>query len=182
MRWFWIDRFTEFASGSRAVAIKNVSLAEEHLHDYFPGYPIMPASLIVEGIAQTGGLLVGEYNRFEERVVLAKVSRAQFHFYAVPGHTLTYTATVEDIKPDGAIVRGTSHLHDRLQAEVELFFAHLDHRIEEELFEPADFLRMLRVFRLFDVGRNRDGGPLEIPQHLLEAERASSAAGAIEST
>ena len=57
MRWIWIDRFVEFESGRRAVAIKNVSLAEEHLHDHFPGYPIMPNSLITEGLAQTGGLL-----------------------------------------------------------------------------------------------------------------------------
>ena len=54
MRWFWIDRFTEFESGSSATAIKNVSLAEEHLHDHFPGVPLMPNSLIIEGIAQTG--------------------------------------------------------------------------------------------------------------------------------
>ena len=84
---------------------------------------------------------------------------------------------MEDIKPDGAIVRGTSHLGDDLQAEVELFFAHLDHRIEEQLFEPADFLRMLRILRLYEVGRNSDGTPLEIPQRLLEAEHASKTAG-----
>ena len=37
MRWYWIDRFTEFESGRTATAVKNVSLAEEHLHDHFPG-------------------------------------------------------------------------------------------------------------------------------------------------
>ena len=46
MRWIWIDRFEEFESGKRAVAIKNVSLAEEHLHDHFPGRPVMPNSLL----------------------------------------------------------------------------------------------------------------------------------------
>ena len=60
MRWIWIDRFVEFESGKRAVAIKNVTLAEDHLHDHFPGWPTMPNSLITEGLAQTGGLLVGE--------------------------------------------------------------------------------------------------------------------------
>src|SRR3954447_14551730 len=87
MRWFWIDRYTEFESGRTATAIKNVSLAEEHLHDHFPGAPLMPNSLVIEGIAQTGGLLVGEHSGFEERVILAKVAKARFHFSAVPGDT-----------------------------------------------------------------------------------------------
>ena len=55
MRWFWIDRFEEFVSGQSAVAIKNFSLGEETFHGYFPGHPVMPGSLILEGIAQTGG-------------------------------------------------------------------------------------------------------------------------------
>ena len=74
MRWFWIDRFVEFESGHRAVAVKNVTLAEEHVLDYLLGYPILPPSLIVEGLAQTGGLLVSQHGDFLERVVLAKVN------------------------------------------------------------------------------------------------------------
>ena len=85
MRWIWIDRFIEFESGRRARAIKNVSLAEDHLHDHFVGYPVMPNSLITEGLAQTGGLLVGEVNKFEEKVILAKIPKATYHFPAVPG-------------------------------------------------------------------------------------------------
>ena len=79
MRWVWIDRFEEFDSGRRAVAVKNVSLAEDHLHDHFPGYPVMPASLMIEGMAQTAGILVGEARQFAEKVILAKVKRATFH-------------------------------------------------------------------------------------------------------
>ena len=75
MRWFWIDRFLEFRSGQYAKAVKNVSLAEDHLHDHFPGYPVMPSSLVVEGLAQTGGLLVGEHSNFEEQGGLAKVPK-----------------------------------------------------------------------------------------------------------
>ena len=73
MRWFWIDRFTEMVSGQKATAIKTVSLSEEHLHDHFLGIPTMPNSLILEGMAQTAGMLVSEYNDFRERVILAKV-------------------------------------------------------------------------------------------------------------
>ena len=172
MRWFWIDRFTEFESGRRATAIKNVSLAEEHLHDHFPGAPLMPNSLVVEGLAQTGGLLVAEYGGFEERVVLAKISKARFHFYAVPGDTLRYETTIEDIHKDGAMVSGTSRVGDRLQAEVDIFFAHLNEAAAgKSLFEPATFLGMLKMLGMFSVGRRADGSPLEIPPALAQASR-----------
>ena len=85
MRWWWIDKFVEFESGKRAVAIKNLSLAEEHLHDHFPGFPVMPPSLMIEGMAQTAGILVGEARDFAEKVILAKVRRAVFNGIARPG-------------------------------------------------------------------------------------------------
>jgi len=83
MRWFWIDRFTEFERGRRAVAIKGVALSEEQFDDYSPGFPLMPASLVIEGMAQTAGLLVGEMEGFAQRVVLAKIGKAIFHRPAV---------------------------------------------------------------------------------------------------
>lgn len=172
MRWFWIDKFVEFESGRRAVATKNICLAEEQMDQYGPWLPLMPCSLIIEGLAQTGGLLVGEHNSFKERVVLAKLGKAVFHTPALAGDTLTYTAEVESIQSDGAICRGTSYIGDQLHAEVELVFAHLDDRFDGvDLFDPADFLRMLRLLKLFDVGRSANGEPLKIPEHLLEAER-----------
>ena len=85
MRWIWIDRFVEFEHGKSARAIKNLSLAEDYFADHFPGCPVMPASLILEGLAQTGGILVGEANQFREKVVLAKVNRAVFHREHLPG-------------------------------------------------------------------------------------------------
>jgi 3-hydroxyacyl-[acyl-carrier-protein] dehydratase len=174
MRWFWIDRFTEFESGRRATAIKNVSLAEEHLHDHFPGAPIMPNSLVIEGIAQAAGLLVGEHGGFEERVVLAKVARATFHFPAVPGDTLEYRVQIDDIHKDGAIASGTSHVGQRLQGEVQLFFAHLNENAAgKSLFDPASFLGMLKLLGVFEVGRDEAGQPLKIPASLSEAPLAT---------
>jgi 3-hydroxyacyl-[acyl-carrier-protein] dehydratase len=175
MRWFWFDRFLEFESGRRARSIKNVTLAENHLHDHFPGAPRLPNSLVTEGIAQTGGLLVGEVNQFAERVVLAKISRIKFTFDAVPGDSLIYETLIEDIHKDGAMIKATAHVGDRLQCEAELFFAHLGGRHNgRELFDPADFLVTLRTLGLYDVGRKPDGTPLEPPPSLLAAERAAA--------
>src|SRR5512136_1736542 len=102
MRWIWIDKFIEFESGKRAVAIKNLTLAEEHLHDHFPGYPVMPACLMIEGMAQTAGILVGEARDFAEKVILAKIRRAEFAGVARPGQQLRYEATIESITPEAA--------------------------------------------------------------------------------
>ena len=169
MRWFWIDRFQEFESGRHAVAVKNVSLAEEHLHDHFPGAPVMPNALIIEGLAQTGGLLVAEHGGFIERVVLAKIAKARFHFPAVPGDTLVYRATIEDIHKDGAVVSATSHVEGRLQAEIQVFFAHLDEATAgKSLFDPASLLAMLKLLGVFAVGRDASGAPLQVPAALAE--------------
>lgn len=175
----WIDRFLEFESGCRAVAIKNVTLIEEQMDEYIPNFAMMPASLIIEGMAQTGGLLVAEHGRFEQRVVLAKVGRALFHFPAMAGDQLKYTATVEAFQSDGAICKCVGHVGDRLQAEVDMVFAHLDDARFGgiDLFQPEELLRMLRLFRLFDVGKNPDGSPLKIPDHMLAAEQAVLVAG-----
>jgi 3-hydroxyacyl-[acyl-carrier-protein] dehydratase len=170
MRWFWIDRFTEFESGRTATAVKNVSLAEEHLHDHFPGAPLMPNTLVIEGVAQTSGLLVAEHSSFVERVVLAKVARARFHFSATPGETLVYRTTIEEIHKEGAIVTGTSHVGSRLQAEVQLFFAHLNEATAGKwLFDPESLLAMLKLLGVFDVGRDAQGQPLKIPSTLTAA-------------
>jgi 3-hydroxyacyl-[acyl-carrier-protein] dehydratase len=124
MRWTWIDRFASFESGKSAVAVENLSLAEDHFADHFPGFPVMPAPLILEGLAQTGGILVGEANRYEKNVVLAKMS-AKFHREATPGEQLTYTTTLLDLNDTGARVAGTAHSGAALVAEAEIMFAHV---------------------------------------------------------
>lgn len=124
MRWTWIDRFVAFESRRSAVAVKNLSLAEDHFADHFPGFPVMPAPLILEGLAQTGGILVGEANNYEKNVVLAKMS-ARFHREAIPGEQLTYTVTLLDINDTGARVGGTVHNNTNLVGEAEIMFAHV---------------------------------------------------------
>jgi 3-hydroxyacyl-[acyl-carrier-protein] dehydratase len=169
MRWYWIDRFLEFESGRSAKAVKNVSLAEEYLHDHFPHYPVIPNSLVIEGMAQTGGLLVCEHNHFTEKVVLAKLPKAVFYGAAVPGDTLTYAVKVEYIRSEGAMVTATSHNGSVLQAEAELVFAHLSDPRFGSLFDPGTFLRMMRLLHAFDVGHAADGSRLRPPQRLVEA-------------
>lgn len=156
MRWIWIDRFVEFQSGSHARAIKNVTLAEEHLHDHFPGFPVMPASLITEGLAQTGGLLLGEKNEFKYVVILAKIPKMEFHSWASPGDTLTYSAKLLDSSEQGGMVECTAHVGDRLVAEGEIMFAHLAQEAGRTV-DQKNFVFTMRLLGVFDVGRAGTG-------------------------
>ncbi len=174
MRWFWIDRFTELVRGQRAAAVKVVSLADEATDHYAPGRPHYPATLIIEGMAQLGGVLVDSLDDFSGRIVLAKIQKSEFFFEVLTGEQLDLRCEIQDVLDIGSFVRGTVYCGDRLQANIDLMFARLsDPRFDTvQLFEPADFCRMLRTLRLFDVGVNEDGTPLKIPDRMLEAEEA----------
>ncbi len=174
MRWYWIDRFVEFHSGKYAKAIKNVSLAEDHLHDHFPYYPLQPNCLVIEGLAQTGGLLICELGGFQEKVVLAKVPKVVFHCEALPGDSLLYTATIEYVRAEGSMISATSYKGDLLHAEAEIVFAHLNDDRMGSLFDPATFLRMMRLLGAFDVGIAADGGRLQPPPGLIEAAESGT--------
>jgi 3-hydroxyacyl-[acyl-carrier-protein] dehydratase len=131
MRWVWIDRFEEFESRKHARAVKVVSFGEDHVHEQYPDYPMMPAALVVEGLAQTGGILVGEANDFREKVVLAKLPFVRFERHAVPGDRLDYIAELVDLKPEGAVVAGKVLCNGEPMAEAEIMYAHLDQAKED---------------------------------------------------
>jgi 3-hydroxyacyl-[acyl-carrier-protein] dehydratase len=156
MRWIWIDKFLEFRSGQFARAIKNLTLAEEHLHDHFPGYPVMPASLIIEGLAQTGGILVGEAGNFAEKVVLAKIPRADFYGVACAGDQLIYEVTLMDLRSEGAKVACKAFLDGELLADAEIVFAHLDNSRANQIFGPKNFVFTQHLLCVLDLARARE--------------------------
>lgn len=159
MRWFWIDRFLEFESGKRAVAVKNVTLAEEHLHDHYPGFPVMPGSLIIEGMAQTGGILLGETHNFDHIVILAKLPKVTFHSWACPGDTLHYAAELQDVRDEGGMVSVTATCGERLVAEAEIVFAHVD-QMDADIPAGADqknFVFEMGLMGILDVGKAGHG-------------------------
>lgn len=157
MRWMWIDRIVVLVPRQRLVAIKQVSMGEDHLHDHFsaspssrrPPTPVMPASLIVEGMAQSAGILVGHAEGFKEKVVLAKVSKAEFELEARPGDTIRYTAEIEQFSSVGASTRGTIELvswtaegpsEPRILGRVDLMFSHLDNNMGGEKYPKHNFV------------------------------------------
>ena len=140
MRWIWIDKFVEFHSGKRAVAVKNVTLAEEHLHDHFPGFPVMPETLCIEAMAQTSGILVGEANSFKEKVILAKIKKAVFYDYVKPGDTIRIDTKIESIVPEAASTSGKITCSEKLIAEIDLMFSHIDQNLAGKEFPQENFV------------------------------------------
>jgi 3-hydroxyacyl-[acyl-carrier-protein] dehydratase len=140
MRWIWIDKFIEFNSGRNAVAIKNVTMAEEHLHDNFPGFPIMPECLMIEAMAQTAGILVGQARDFKEKVILAKIKKAVFFNYVRPGDTLKLHADIESITPEAASTTGKITRDDETIAEIDLMFSHIDQNLAGKQFPEENFV------------------------------------------
>jgi len=148
MRWLWIDRFLEFKSGKSARALKMLSLAEDVFAEHLPGFPIFPAPLILEGLAQTGGILVGEANDFREKVVLAKLPKAVIHREVLAGEQLIYEVELLNLRSEGASVQARAWAGEpylgaadlSLVVEAEIFFAPLDRSRSQQLFGEVNFV------------------------------------------
>lgn len=141
MRWMWIDQIVELEPGRRMSAIKNVTLAEEHLHDHFPAcdglppQPVYPASLLIEGMAQTAGILVGSVREFREKVLLGKIGRAIFEREVYPGETVRFTAELVRLDSAGAATTGVLTCRGPAAdgwaalGAVDLMFSHADRNL-----------------------------------------------------
>jgi 3-hydroxyacyl-[acyl-carrier-protein] dehydratase len=161
MRWIWIDKFEKFEVNVAAVALKNVSLAEEHLHDHFPGFPVMPGSLMIEGMAQTAGILVGAAREFKEKVILAKIGKASFTRLVRPGEQLVYSAKIVQVSPQGAAIEGTITSRTTVNGErvelpvghIEMMFSHIDNNISGMKFPEFNFVFNSQFMELFETYR-----------------------------
>ena len=152
MRWIWIDRILELERGQRCVAVKNVTAGEDVVHDHFPArgdrpaMPLLPNTLVIEGMAQTAGILVGHAGDFKEKVILAKIGRAEFSGSAGPGYALRYTATLDRIDGSGAATSGEVERIDpatgeaALMGRVQLVFSHVDNNRAGLAFPEENFV------------------------------------------
>jgi 3-hydroxyacyl-[acyl-carrier-protein] dehydratase len=148
----WIDTIVAYEPDRRLVAIKNVSLAEEHLHQHFaegsdgPAQPVMPGSLMMEGMAQTAGILVGSVRRFAEKVILAKIQKAQIDADVTPGQCIRYDASIERIDGMGASTVGTIERLDHRSGHwerigsTEIMFSHVDQNMSGLAFPEHNFV------------------------------------------
>jgi 3-hydroxyacyl-[acyl-carrier-protein] dehydratase len=114
-----IDRVVEMVRMKSIVAIKNVSIAEPFFQGHFPGKPIMPGVLIVEAIAQAGGLLLltETANRDEMLMVFTGIEKARFRRPVVPGDQLRIEAVVKAYRITAARLEGKAYVDGKVVAE-----------------------------------------------------------------
>jgi len=111
---------------SEIVGLKNVTMNEPFFQGHFPGMPIMPGVLILEALAQTGGILVHQKGYTKKIAVLLNVTNAKFRKPVLPGDVLHLHAKGIHISGNGGRINGKALVDGRLVAEAELSFALVD--------------------------------------------------------
>lgn len=126
MRYVLLDRITSL-DAARAAAVKCVSLSDDVFADHFPGHPVMPGALLVESLAQLGGVLVEEAMRAKGRhdlqALLTTIEKAKFRKMVRPGDRVELTAETAAATEDGGRVQATAKVDGEVVAEAGLTFA-----------------------------------------------------------
>ena len=122
MRYFLIDRITRIVPGETAEGIKCVSLSDDVFEAHFPGHPIMPGALLIEAMAQLGGVLA-ESSTQNQHALLTMIDRAKFRVMVRPGDQVKLEATAQAIREEGAQVKAVARVDGKVVAEAELTFA-----------------------------------------------------------
>lgn len=128
-----VDRILEVEPGKFAVGVKNVTANEEFFQGHFPGYSVMPGVLIIEAMAQVGGVMMNTMEEHKGKVaLLATIDKAKFRKPVVPGDTLTTTVQVIRARGNTWRVGSVAKVGGQVVAEAEIMFA-LVHRSTKPL-------------------------------------------------
>jgi 3-hydroxyacyl-[acyl-carrier-protein] dehydratase len=117
-----VDRIVEFEAGKRIVGIKNVTINEPFFQGHFPGHPIMPGVLIIEAMAQVGGIYAKVTDKIgDDRVTyFAGIDNARFRRPVVPGDVLRLELEMVNCRRGLYCFKGKAFVDEVLAAEADL--------------------------------------------------------------
>jgi 3-hydroxyacyl-[acyl-carrier-protein] dehydratase len=123
-----VDRIIDYIPGKQAVGIKNVTFNEPHFQGHFPGRPVMPGVLIVEAMAQVGGIVLTQMADLQGGLFMfAGIDGVRFRRPVVPGDQLIMTVELLSVKRRRfGKMRGRAEVDGQLAAEGEFMFSLVD--------------------------------------------------------
>lgn len=123
-----VDRIIEFEKGKRIVGIKNVTINEPFFMGHYPGHPIMPGVLIIEAMAQVGGLLImDQIENLDEKVVyFMSMDNVKWRRPVTPGDQIRFEVEVLQFRRHVARMRGVGYVDGNIAAEAEFMARIMD--------------------------------------------------------
>ncbi|PSB03738.1 3-hydroxyacyl-ACP dehydratase FabZ [Merismopedia glauca] len=123
-----VDRIIDYIPGEKAVGLKNVTFNEPHFQGHFPGRPMMPGVLIVEAMAQVGGIVLIQLPDIDGNLfVFAGIDKVRFRRPVIPGDQLILTAELLCVKRRRfGKMQAKAEVDGQLVAEGELMFSLVD--------------------------------------------------------
>ena len=123
-----LDRIVELVPNERIVAVKNVTINEEYFQGHFPGLPVMPGVLILEAVAQAGGLLVmpEDGSAAGKNFYLVGIEHAKFRRPVIPGDRLEIHVSLVKARRSFRRLAGRAEVEGHLVAEAEFTLTGVD--------------------------------------------------------
>jgi beta-hydroxyacyl-ACP dehydratase FabZ len=118
-----IDRIIDLVPGEKVSALKNVTINEPFFQGHFPGQPVMPGVLIIEAMAQAGGVLACESrttDNYGQLIYFMGMDKVRFRKPVVPGDQIIFEAKILKLRSKVAKMSGTATVDNQLVAEAEL--------------------------------------------------------------
>ncbi|MBI4536878.1 MAG: 3-hydroxyacyl-ACP dehydratase FabZ [candidate division NC10 bacterium] len=134
-----VDRILEIEEGKRVVGVKNVTINEPFFAGHFPGYPIMPGVLILEAMAQVGGILLMRtlgVQASKKVMFFTGIDRARFRRPVVPGDQLRFEVELLQLRLQVCRMRGQATVDGKLVAEAEMGSMVVDRTPEKDASTP----------------------------------------------
>jgi len=153
MRWDLIDKFEVLKKGSYARARKSFSGGEDFFKEHFPGKPLVPQALLIEMIAQTGGVLFGLGMNFEKEVILAKIHDAKFSGQVAPPCAFCVEATLEEEREEGAWISGVVRQEEKIVAQAKILLVTFDALNENSGKKVVFNEHFLNHFNIWEVAK-----------------------------